>query len=82
MRIIREEIKVKGEDEAAGCRAEVLAARSGVLRGHGAHRAFAAKSVDQEPGTAPFKGSLKLAQATSCEDFFDRAMSGRCRRTI
>lgn len=38
------------------------------------HRAFAAKSVNQEPGTAAFKGSLKLAQAQSCEDFFDRAM--------
>ena len=38
------------------------------------HLAFAAKSVNQEPGTAAFKGSLKLAQAPSCEDFFDRAM--------
>ena len=38
------------------------------------HRAYVAKSVNQEPGTAAFKGSLKLAQATSCEDFFDRAM--------
>ena len=39
------------------------------------HLAFAAKSVNQEPGTAAFKGSLKLAQAPSCEDFFERAMS-------
>ena len=39
------------------------------------HFAFAARSADQEPGTARVKGSLKLAQATSCEDFFDRAMS-------
>ena len=39
------------------------------------HIAFAAKSPDQQPGTAPFRGSFKLAQATSCEDFFDRAMA-------
>ena len=35
---------------------------------------YSVKSVNQEPGTAPFKGSLKLAQAQSCADFFDRAM--------
>ena len=28
----------------------------------------------QEPGTAAYKGSFKLAQADSCADFFDRAM--------
>jgi penicillin amidase len=38
------------------------------------HLAYVAKSVNQEPGTAAFKGSLKLAQATSCQGFFDRAM--------
>jgi penicillin amidase len=30
---------------------------------------------NQEPGTAPLRGSLRLAQATNCEDFFDRAMA-------
>jgi penicillin amidase len=33
------------------------------------------RSVVQEPGTAAYLGSFKLAQATSCSDFFDRAMS-------
>ncbi len=37
--------------------------------------AFAVRSSDQEPGTAPYEGSFRIAQATSCEDFFQRAMS-------
>jgi penicillin amidase len=74
MKIVREEIRVKGE--AAPRVVELKFTRHGPvfyedLRNH---RAYVAKSVNQEPGTAAFKGSLKLAQATSCEDFFDRAM--------
>ena len=37
-------------------------------------RAYAVRSVVQEPGTAAYKGSFQLAQAESCDDFFDRAM--------
>ena len=37
-------------------------------------RAYAVRSVVQEPGTAAYKGSFQLSQATSCDDFFDRAM--------
>ena len=37
-------------------------------------RAYAVRSVVQEPGTAAYKGSFQLAQADSCADFFDRAM--------
>jgi penicillin amidase len=74
MKIVHEEIRVKGE--AAPRVVELKFTRHGPvfyedLRNH---RAYVAKSVNQEPGTAAFKGSLKLAQATSCEDFFDRAM--------
>ena len=74
MKIVREEIRVQGE--AAPRVVELKFTRHGPvfyedLRNH---RAYVAKSVNQEPGTAAFKGSLKLAQATSCEDFFDRAM--------
>jgi penicillin G amidase len=74
MKIVREEIRVRGE--AAPRVVELKFTRHGPvfyedLRNH---RAYVAKSVNQEPGTAAFKGSLKLAQATSCEDFFDRAM--------
>jgi penicillin G amidase len=74
MKIVREEIRVQGE--APPRVVELKFTRHGPvfyedLRNH---RAYVAKSVNQEPGTAAFKGSLKLAQATSCEDFFDRAM--------
>ena len=74
MRIVREAIKVKGE--ATPRVVEMKFTRHGPVfyEDLGHHRAYVAKSVNQEPGTAPFKGSLKLAQATSCEDFFDRAM--------
>ncbi len=75
MKVIREEIKVKGE--AAPRTVELKFTRHGPVFFEDAvnHRAYVAKSVNQEPGTAPFKGSLKIAQAQSCEDFFDRAMS-------
>ena len=74
MRIIREDVKVKGE--AAPRIVELKFTRHGPVfyEDKANHRAYVAKSVNQEPGTAPVKGSLKLAQATSCEDFFDRAM--------
>lgn len=74
MKIIREEIKVRGEETPRVV--ELKFTRHGPVFYEDAvnHRAFAAKSVNQEPGTAPFKGSLKLAQAPSCEDFFERAM--------
>ncbi len=74
MRIVREEIRVKGE--ATPRVVEMKFSRHGPVFYEDAvhHRAYVAKSVNQERGTAPFKGSLKLAQATSCEDFFDRAM--------
>jgi penicillin amidase len=74
MRIIREEIRVKGEDKPRVV--ELKFTRHGPVfyEDKANHLAYAAKSVNQEPGTAAFKGSLKLAQATSCEDFFERAM--------
>jgi penicillin amidase len=36
-------------------------------------RAYSVQSVVQYPGTAAYKGSFQLAQATSCDDFFERA---------
>ena len=36
-------------------------------------RAYAVQSVVQYPGTAAYKGSFQLAQANSCDDFFERA---------
>lgn len=74
MRTIHEEIKIKGE--TAPRIVELKFTRHGPVFYEDTvhHRAYVAKSVNQEQGTAPFKGSLKLAQATSCADFFDRAM--------
>lgn len=74
MKVVREEIKVKGEAPRA---VEMKFTRHGPVffEDTANHRAYVAKSVNQEPGTAPFKGSLKIAQAQSCEDFFERAMS-------
>ncbi|MGE0449838.1 MAG: penicillin acylase family protein [Vicinamibacterales bacterium] len=74
MRTIREEIVVKGEEKPRVV--ELKFTRHGPVFYEDTvnHRAYVAKSINQEPGTAPYKGSLKLAQAKSCEDFFDRAM--------
>ncbi len=75
MKIIREEIKVKGEDKPRVVELKFSKHGPVFYEDQARHIAFAARSSDQEPGTAPFRGSLKLAQATSCEDFFDRAMA-------
>lgn len=73
LRVIEEEIAVKGQ-----------APEPIVLKfsRHGPvfyedlehRRAYAVRSVVQEPGTAAYKGSFQLAQAQGCADFFDRAM--------
>lgn len=72
LRVIEEEIQVKGQ-----------APETVVLKfsRHGPvfyedlenRRAYAVQSVVQYPGTAAYKGSFQMAQATSCEDFFERA---------
>jgi penicillin amidase len=77
MKIIHEEIKVKGEHKPRIV--ELKFSRHGPVfyEDRARHLAFAVRSSDQEPGTAPYKGSLTLAQASSCEDFFERAMHWR-----
>ena len=74
MQIIHEEIKVKGEDKPRSVELKFSKHGPVFYEDPVNHLAFAAKSVNQYPGTAAYKGSLKLAQAQSCEDFFDRAM--------
>lgn len=37
------------------------------------NKAYSVQSVVRFPGTAAYKGSFQLAQAESCEDFFERA---------
>ncbi|HWY62364.1 MAG TPA: penicillin acylase family protein [Rhizomicrobium sp.] len=75
MKVIREEIQVKGEDKPRVVELKFSKHGPVFYEDPAQHIAFAARSADQEPGTAPFRGSFKLAQATSCEDFFDRAMA-------
>jgi penicillin amidase len=75
MKIMREQIKVKGEDKPRTVELKFSKHGPVFYEDQARHVAFAARSSDQEPGTAPLKSSLKFAQATSCEDFFDRAMS-------
>jgi penicillin amidase len=75
MKTLREEIKVKGEDKPRIVELKYSKHGPVFYEDQARRLAFAVRSSDQEPGTAPYKGSFKLAQATSCEDFFQRAMS-------
>ncbi len=75
MTIVRDEITVKGEAQPRTVELKFSKHGPVFYEDPVAHRALAVKSVNQEPGTAPYKAGLKLAQAESCEDFFDRAMS-------
>ena len=74
LRIIREEIRIKGQ---APRTVELKFSRHGPVFYEDTvnRRAYAVRSVVQEPGTAAYFGSFKLAQARNCTDFFDRAMS-------
>ncbi|HUF74788.1 MAG TPA: penicillin acylase family protein [Longimicrobiales bacterium] len=73
LRVIREEIAVKGE---APHIVELKFSRHGPVfyEDLERRRAFSVQSVVQYPGTAAYLGSFKLAQAESCESFFERAM--------
>jgi penicillin amidase len=73
LRVIREEIRIKGQ---APRTVELKFSRHGPIfyEDTANRRAYAVRSVIQEPGTAAYFGSFKLAQATNCKDFFDRAM--------
>ncbi|MEE2637002.1 MAG: penicillin acylase family protein, partial [Acidobacteriota bacterium] len=73
LRVIEEEILVKDQ---APERIQLKFSRHGpVFYEDLEHRrVYAVRSVVQEPGTAAYKGSFQLAQATSCDDFFERAM--------
>lgn len=74
LRIVREEIAVKGEAPRA---IELKFSRHGPIffEDRANRRAYAVRSVVNDPGSAPYRGNLRFAQAESCRDFFDRAMS-------
>ena len=73
LRVIEEEIGIKGE---APRTVELKFSRHGpvIFEDLENRVAYAVRSVVQDPGTAAYKGSFKMAQAESCTDFFERAM--------
>jgi penicillin amidase len=73
VRIVREEIPVKGEAPRA---IELKFSRHGPIFFEDAKnlRAYAFRSVFNEPGTAAYMGGLRLAQARDCKAFLDAAM--------
>jgi penicillin amidase len=73
LRVVREEIRVNGEQPRV---VELKFSRHGPIFYEDAarHRAYALKSALHEPGTAPYLGSLRLAQARDCKQFLDEAM--------
>jgi penicillin amidase len=73
LRVVRDEIKVKGEAPRA---VEFKTSRHGPIFFEDAahHRAYALRSAFNEPGTASYLGGLRLDQATDCKEFLDRAM--------
>lgn len=75
MTVVKEQIKVKGEDKPREVELKFSSHGPVFYEDAAQHIAFAVKSPNQEPGTAPLRGSLNLYQAASCEEFFDRAMS-------
>jgi penicillin amidase len=73
LQVIEETIAIKGE---APRTVQIKSSRHGpvIYEDSENNVAYAVRSVVKEPGTAAYKGSFKMAQAESCEDFFERAM--------
>jgi penicillin amidase len=73
LRTYTETIKVK---DAADVTVVVRASRHGPIfhEDTGRHLAYAVRRAAAEPGTAPYLGGLRLAQARDCRQFLDEAM--------
>jgi penicillin amidase len=73
LRIVREEIPVKGEAPRA---IELKFSRHGPIFFEDPKnlRAYAFRTAFNEPGTAAYMGGLRLAQARDCKAFLDAAM--------
>jgi penicillin amidase len=73
LRIIREQIPVKDSSPRA---IELKFSRHGPIFHEDAktHRAYALKSVMQEPGTGAYLAGLRLSQARDCRAFLEAAM--------
>ena len=72
LNIVREEIAVKG---AAPQVIELKFSRHGVVfyEDRKNNRAYAIRTVQAEPGTAPYLGGLALSQAKNCSEFLEKA---------
>jgi penicillin G amidase len=73
LKIVREDIPVKGQ---AARSIELKFSRHGPIfyEDPKHHRAYALRSVMNEPGTAPYLAGLRLAQARDCKEFLDAAL--------
>ncbi|HXT68988.1 MAG TPA: penicillin acylase family protein [Vicinamibacterales bacterium] len=74
IRVVRESIAVKG---GAAETVELRFTRHGPIfyEDKARNRAYVLRSALLEPGTAPYIGGLRLAQARDCRQFLDAAMS-------
>ena len=73
LRVVRDAIKVKGRGDEV---VELKFSRHGPIffEDRRRHLAYAIRRAAAEPGTAPYLGGLRLAQARNCRDFLDAAM--------
>jgi penicillin amidase len=73
LRVIREEIPVRGEAPRS---IELKFSRHGPIffEDKTRQRAYALRSVMNEPGTAGYLGGLRLAQASDCKQFLEAAL--------
>jgi penicillin amidase len=73
LRIVREQIPVKGQ---APRTIELKFSRHGPIffEDQQRHRAYALRSVMNEPGTASYLAGLRLAQARDCKEFLEAAL--------
>jgi penicillin amidase len=73
IKVVREEIRVKG---GAPQTVELRFTRHGPIfhEDRARQKAYALRSALLEPGTAPYLGGLRLAQARDCKDFLAAAM--------
>jgi penicillin G amidase len=73
LRIVTETIKVKGGEDTI---VELKYSRHGPVffEDESRHLAYAVRRAAAEPGTAPYLGGLRLAQARNCREFLEAAM--------
>ena len=73
LKTVKETIKIKGAEDQI---VELKFSRHGPVFFEDAarHLAYSVRRTAAEPGTAPYLGGLRLAQARNCREFLDEAM--------